>query len=111
MFPFNEKVYLYLKWLAAVAFPAVVTFEGACGLATGWEHTDVTVTVTAAVGALIGALVAGSAASYNKLNADPLEGMGNDVSAVKYDTDKGAATLEDMDWSQKQTDLVGEEQK
>lgn len=115
MFPLGEKVYVWLKWLAAIAFPAGITLTGAVGLAVEWGYTDVTVTVTSAVGTFLGALVAGSTKSYNKLieeaKADPLAGLGNDVTVVEYDPDKGAATLADekYDWSEKITDGVGED--
>jgi hypothetical protein len=33
MFPFSDKVYQWLKWLAAIVFPALAALVGAVGIA------------------------------------------------------------------------------
>ena len=57
-----DKVYAVLKWVGLVALPAVAVFTGTVGMALGWEHTDVAVTIITATGALVGALLGVSTA-------------------------------------------------
>lgn len=52
-----EKAYQVLKWTGLIACPAVATFVGTVGNATGWDGTALAVTVITAVGTLIGALI------------------------------------------------------
>jgi hypothetical protein len=66
MFPFSDKVYQWLKWLAAIVFPALAALVGAIGLALSAPGVEIAVTIIAAVGAFTGALVGGSALAYNK---------------------------------------------
>jgi hypothetical protein len=66
MFPFSDKAYQWMKWLAAIVFPALAALFGAIGIALKLTGVDVVVTIIAAVGAFIGALVGGSTAAYNR---------------------------------------------
>lgn len=56
-----DKVYAVLKWAGLIALPAVAAFTGTVGMALGWEHTDVAVTIITATGTLVGALLGVSA--------------------------------------------------
>ena len=57
-----DKVYTVLKWVGLIALPAVAAFTSTVGMALGWEHTDVAVTIVTATGTLVGALLGVSAA-------------------------------------------------
>ena len=57
-----DKVYNVLKWVGLIALPAVAAFTGTVGMALGWEHTDVAVTIITATGTLVGALLGVSTA-------------------------------------------------
>ena len=58
-----DKVYAVLKWAGLIALPAVAAFTGTVGMALGWEHTDVAVTIITATGTLVGALLGVSTAT------------------------------------------------
>lgn len=66
MFPFSDKVYQYLKWIAMVLGPALTALVGVIGTAIGWADVGVCVTILAGVVTFIGALVGVSTVSYNK---------------------------------------------
>jgi uncharacterized membrane protein YfcA len=66
MFPFSDKVYQWLKWLAAIVFPALAALVGAVGIALNLPHVDIAVTIIVAIGAFIGALVGASTSAYNR---------------------------------------------
>lgn len=57
-----DRVYAVLKWVGLIALPAVAAFTGTVGMALGWGHTDVAVTIITATGTLVGALIGVSTA-------------------------------------------------
>ena len=63
-----DRAYDILKWAGLIALPAVAAFTGTVGMALGWEHTDVAVTIITATGTLVGALL-GVSATRAKITA------------------------------------------
>jgi ABC-type xylose transport system permease subunit len=66
MFPFTDKIYLILKWIATIVLPAVVTLILAIGQI--WDipvAAPIALTV-GAVNAFLGALIGISTSAYNK---------------------------------------------
>jgi NADH:ubiquinone oxidoreductase subunit 4 (subunit M) len=61
-----EKLYQVMKWVALIVLPAVATFVGTIGTATGWDATGVAVTIIVATGTLLGAVIGVSGANFAK---------------------------------------------
>jgi hypothetical protein len=78
MFPFNEKAYKWLKWIAIVVLPALATITGTVGLAVGWGHTEVTVIIITAADTFLGSLIGVSAKAYGK-EQDEITDPDNDI--------------------------------
>ncbi|MCL1790696.1 MAG: phage holin [Peptococcaceae bacterium] len=70
MFPFSDKVYEWLKWIAAIAMPAFITMLAGVFSAlalNGFMSSDIgilVITILGAVNAFIGALVGVSSKVY-----------------------------------------------
>ncbi|MGF2053627.1 phage holin [Vagococcus fluvialis] len=62
----KNKTYDKLKWIAIIVIPAVATFVGTVGVATGWQQTDLSVTIITAVGVLLGSVLGVSNQKYKK---------------------------------------------
>ncbi|MFW3538197.1 phage holin [Vagococcus fluvialis] len=62
----KNTTYDKLKWGAIIVIPAVATFVGTVGVATGWEKTDLAVTIITAVGVLLGSVLGVSNQKHKK---------------------------------------------
>lgn len=62
----NNKTFDILKWAAMIVIPAVATFVGTVGIATGWQQTDLAVIIITAIGTLLGTVLGVSNQQYNK---------------------------------------------
>jgi len=62
----SDDVYIFLKWLALIALPALATFYGICGQAWDLPYTTEIVTTITAIGGLIGTLIGVSQYNINK---------------------------------------------
>lgn len=63
-----NKVYDYLKWIALICIPAVVTFLSVVlgVLETSPKTINIITTILGAIGTLIGTLIGVSTSAYNK---------------------------------------------
>lgn len=61
-----DKIYLILKWLCIVFFPALETLLATLSHIYNWSWGGVVVATIAAVGLFIGALIGVSNVQYNK---------------------------------------------
>jgi len=63
-----NKVYDYLKWIALICIPAVVTFLSVVlgVLEVSPKTINIITTILGAIGTLIGALIGVSTSAYNK---------------------------------------------
>jgi ABC-type xylose transport system permease subunit len=66
MFPFPDKTYLYLKWLATIVLPSAVTLILAIGQIWGIPAAAPIALTVGAINAFLGALVGVSTSAYNK---------------------------------------------
>ena len=62
----NDKSYNVLKWVVQGLMPALITLVGTIGMAVGWPHTDLTITVLGAVMAFLGTSLGISSGNYFK---------------------------------------------
>lgn len=62
----SNKVYDILKYVALIGLPAFAVLVGTIGQATGFESTDLVVTIITAVDVFLGSLLQVSTSSYNK---------------------------------------------
>lgn len=60
----NNQTYEVLKWVVQAVLPALITAIGTIGGATGWEHTELTMTILGAVTAFLGTSLGISSANY-----------------------------------------------
>ncbi len=60
----KNTTYDKLKWMAIIVIPAIATFVGTVGVATGWQQTDLAVTTITAVGVLLGSVLGVSNQKY-----------------------------------------------
>lgn len=63
---FNNQTYDTIKWIVQVIMPALITFIGTVGTATGWPHTEITMTILGALTAFLGSSLGLSSANYYK---------------------------------------------
>ena len=82
MFPFPDKVYQYLRWVAAILMPATVTLVAAVLAATGHDSAAIIVAILAAVNTFIGSLVGVSSYEYNRLRLEETEAVSAAAPAV-----------------------------
>ena len=66
----NSQVYDIIKWIVQAVLPALITAIGTIGIAVGWEHTEVTMTVLAAITAFLATSLGISSANYYKDETD-----------------------------------------
>ena len=69
-----DKLYDWLKWIAVICIPAIVTFLSVVlpALKVDAETVNTITTIISAVGVLIGTLIGVSTYSYNKAkNTEP----------------------------------------
>jgi len=65
MFPWTDKTYRYLKWIAAIVLPAVTAAIITLGGIWGLPYYEQIAQTVAALNVLIGALVGISTGAYN----------------------------------------------
>ena len=61
-----EKIYLVLKWLVLICFPALTVAYTGLDSCFGWGYADTVAKVSAIVCTLIGSLIGISTAEYYK---------------------------------------------
>jgi ABC-type xylose transport system permease subunit len=66
MFPFNDKTYKLLKWIATIVLPSVVTLILAIGQIWDIPVASPIALTVGAINAFLGALVGVSTSAYNK---------------------------------------------
>ena len=66
----QNKTFEILKWVAAIAIPALATFVGVVGKAVNWEYTDITVIIITALGTFLGTVLGVSNRTYKMFSAD-----------------------------------------
>ena len=66
----NSQTYDIIKWIVQAVLPALITAIGTIGIAVGWEHTEVTMTVLAAITGFLAASLGISSAKYYKDETD-----------------------------------------
>lgn len=62
----SDKAYDVLKWVVWFVLPALITLIGTIGVAVGWAHTDICVTILGAITAFLGSITGISNRNYNK---------------------------------------------
>ena len=63
-----DNLYKFTKWMGLAFCPAASTFAGVVGLSTGWEYTDIAVTVIGAFGIFLASIIGASSHAYHKEN-------------------------------------------
>ena len=63
---FNSQTYDIIKWIVQGVLPALITAIGTIGMAVGWEHTELTMTVLGAITAFLATSLGISSANYYK---------------------------------------------
>jgi len=66
----DNKTYDFLKWVAMIVLPAVVTFVAAIGQIWGIPYTAQIAATIAAIDTLLGACLQVSSANYTEKNFD-----------------------------------------
>lgn len=62
----NDKVYDILKWIALIAFPAVIALYTALSSIWGWPYGEQIVGTLAALEVFLGAILQVSSTAYKK---------------------------------------------
>lgn len=62
----NNKSYDIIKWIVQGLMPAIITLVGTIGVATGWLHTELTMTILGAITAFLGTSLGISSGNYFK---------------------------------------------
>ena len=66
----NSQAYDIIKWIVQAVLPALITAIGTIGIAVGWEHTELTMTVLAAITGFLATSLGISSANYYKDETD-----------------------------------------
>ena len=66
----DSKTYDIIKWIVQGVLPALITAIGTIGIAVGWEHTELTMTVLAAITGFLATSLGISSANYYKDETD-----------------------------------------
>ena len=66
----NSQAYDIIKWIVQGVLPALITAIGTIGIAVGWEHTELTMTVLGAIMTFLATSLGLSSAKYYKDEAD-----------------------------------------
>lgn len=62
----SNKVYDFLKWIALIALPALITFYGVVGATCDIPYTQEVLTIAVAFDTMLGSMLGISSSKYNK---------------------------------------------
>lgn len=71
----NNKLYDWLKWIAIVFLPALITFAGVVMHTLNYEHAEIILTIAVAFDTFLGSILGISTMTYNREIADTEKGL------------------------------------